>query len=243
MKLLRLDVKSGKIQKINFDENIDTIIHSAFDLKSKLDSSPEKSLQSNIITTAKLLELANKYNVRRFVFISSCAVYGSALDTQEDQFCAPVSINGIVKLLNEKIIQEFCHKNGMKCEIYRLFNMYGGSDSFSIINYIKDAARNNLILKLNNKGSAQRDFIHVSDIAKIILVLMKLEHNYKYVNIGTGIGTKIIDVVKCVQKTYTGLKIENNVSDEVEVSIANVNRLHSLFKYNTIDITEYMSDI
>lgn len=231
--------------KINdyFDADVDTIIHTAYDLKSKVGVEPEKLLSSNILSTAKLLELAKEYKVRRFVFISSCAVYGDSIETQEDQLCTPISINGIVKLLNEKVIQDFCHENDMKCEIYRLFNMYGGDDNFSIINHIKNAAVNNLSLRLNNEGAAQRDFIHVSDIVKIILNLMKLEHNYECVNVGTGIGTKIIDIVKSVQKNHLDLKIENNIADEVEVSIANVERLHSLIDYNTIDITDYMSNI
>lgn len=236
----------GRNEWLNVEDyfnNIDTIIHAAYDLKSKIDTAPEKYLQSNVLTTTQLLELAKIHKVRKFVFISSCAVYGNAKDTQEDQVCAPTSINGIVKLLNEKVIQEFCHSNGIKCEIYRLFNMYGGNDNFSIINHIRTAIINKSSLKLNNKGAAQRDFIHVSDIAKIILDLMELEHNYECVNIGTGVGTKIIDIVKIVQKAYTNLTIENNVTDEVEVSIANVDRLHSLLKYNTIDIAEYLSNI
>lgn len=226
-----------------FSDDIDTIVHSAYDLKSKLDTTPEKSLQSNVITTAKLLELAKKYNVRRFVFISSCAVYGNAIDTQEDQLCVPISTNGIVKLLNERVIQEFCKANGIKCEIYRLFNMYGGNDNFSIVNYIKMAVKNNLTLKLNNNGNAQRDFIHVNDIAKIILKLMKLEHKYEYVNIGTGVSTKIIDIVECVQKNHKNIAIKNNVTDEVEISKANVDRLHSLLDYKVIEIKDYISQI
>lgn len=43
-----------------------------------LDKFSEKPLKSNIVTTEKLLELANKYNIQRFVFVSSCAVCGDA---------------------------------------------------------------------------------------------------------------------------------------------------------------------
>lgn len=231
--------------KINdyFDTDIDTIIHSAYDLKSKVGVSPEKLLSSNVLSTAKLLELAKDYKVKRFVFISSCAVYGDSTDTQEDQLCAPISINGIVKLLNEKVIQEFCNNNGIKCEIYRLFNMYGGNDNFSIINRIKNAAQNNAVLNLNNNGFAQRDFIHVSDVAKIIVSLMDIEHGHAYVNIGTGVGTKIIDIIECVQKKHPDLIIENKASYEVAVSVSNVERLHSLIKYSAMDIITYLSDI
>ena len=226
-----------------FTDNIDTIIHSAYDLKSKLDELPEKYLKSNVITTAKLLELAKKYNVRRFVFISSCAVYGNAIDTQEDQVCAPTSTNGIVKLLNEKVIQDYCKKNNMKCEIYRVFNMYGGNDHFSIVNYIKKSILNDSVLRLNNKGLAQRDFIHVNDVAKIILALMKLEHKYECVNVGTGVSTKIIDIVDCVRKNHNNITVENNLTNEVEISKANIDRLHLLLDFDVIKIENYMSNI
>ena len=227
----------------DYFNNIDTIIHAAYDLKSRIDTSPEKLLQSNLLNTAQLLELAKKYKVRKFVFISSCAVYGNAENSQEDQVCTPTSINGIVKLLNEKVIQEFCNANGIKCEIYRIFNMYGGNDNFSIVNYIKKAIKNGKSLKLNNKGTAQRDFIHVNDVVKIILALIKLEHKYEYVNIGTGVSTRIIDVVECVLKKHKELSVENNITDEVKMSKANIDRLSSLIDFEVVDIKEYMSNI
>jgi nucleoside-diphosphate-sugar epimerase len=109
------------------------VLHAASDLKTPVTHHPAAVLDANLMTTMRLLEACREHGVTKFAFISTCAVYGENVDTSEDAPCCPVTINGITKLLNERIVQAFCAESGIDCQIYRVFNMYGGNDRFSIL--------------------------------------------------------------------------------------------------------------
>jgi nucleoside-diphosphate-sugar epimerase len=169
-------------------------------------------------------------------------VYGESLNTDEDVSCYPISINGLSKLLNEKIISEFCIKNSIKYNILRVFNMYGGCDKFSIISHIGHSLINGVPFTLNNFGVAQRDFIHVADVAKIVVKLLNKDIQYTHLNIGTGNTTKIATLVKLVIEKYPDLTINNSNLAEVEYSRANINRLLNLVEIDFIRIIDNIND-
>src|SRR5450830_962741 len=172
-------------------QNIGVVVHAASDLHTQASISPVSLINSNLVSTTTLLESVQKYQIPRFIFLSSCAVYGEDMHTNEDNQCCPVSINGISKLLNEKLIAEFCSAHGIKYEILRIFNMYGGQDNFSIVSRLARALKASTPFTLNNMGIAQRDFIHVSDVASVVLKLLENNIPYTHLNIGTGVATKI----------------------------------------------------
>lgn len=221
-------------------QGVDVVIHAAYDLKNKIAELPTSIMSTNLLSTTLLLESMKKHGTRRLIFPSSCAVYGESMVTNEATICCPISVNGIVKLLNEKIIEEYCSKNGIKFEIYRVFNMFGGNDHFSILNHLKRALRENRVFQLNNHGISQRDFIHVEDVAKIIVKLLDCVHSHNYVNIGTGVSTRICEIVDIAKKKYPKLKIEQKSVREAEYSRADISRLMSLLKHDFIDVKKYV---
>lgn len=219
---------------------VDAVVHAASDHRTRPAESPISLVDSNLLTTARLLEGMRKHKIPRFIFISSCSVYGEGMNTHEASECRPVSINGIGKLLNEKLIEEFCSENRIKYEIYRVFNLYGGQDRFSILSKIKKSLECNQPFILNNRGVAQRDFIHVSDVAGIILFLLEKGASFTHLNIGTGTTTKISTVVDLVEQIFPSLLIDHREVEEVEYSRANVSRLSSLVKWNFVRIEDYI---
>lgn len=220
--------------------NIDVVIHAASDLYSKASTSPVKLIESNLASTAALLESARKNRVRRLIFLSSCAVYGEDMRTFEENLCCPVSINGISKLLNEKLIAEFCAANSIKCEILRIFNMYGGQDKFSIVSHLDRALNSGVPFTLNNMGIAQRDFIHVTDVASVVLQLLKCDIPYTHLNIGTGISTRISALVELVLSRFPELMIHNASTQEAEYSRADITKLREFVDVDFMKIEEYM---
>jgi UDP-glucose 4-epimerase len=219
---------------------VDTVIHAASDLRTRASVSPFSLLDSNLLSTAKLLEEVRKQSIPRFIFISSCSVYGEGMRTNESSRCCPVNINGIGKLLNEKIIEEFCQTNGIKFEILRVFNLYGGQDNFSILSHIKKSIENNLPFNMNNQGVAQRDFVHVTDVAGIILFLLEKGMPFNHLNIGTGFATKISTLVDLVMQRFPDFKIEHRNIDEAEYSRADTAKLSSLISWKFVRIEDYM---
>ena len=216
----------------------DVIVHAASDLTTAISQSPVSVLDSNIGTTARLLEKSK--GCGRFIFISSCAVYGDALKTNEDTICRPLSVNGIIKLLNERIVEEFCSRNGIPYLILRIFNTYGGFDRFSIISKLQKSLKDGSQFQLNNLGIAQRDFVHVSDVASVVLRLTGCNLPFSCLNVGTGDATKIKDVVDAVRKMHPQLKIITKDADEVEYSRADVTRLRATLDYQFINIHDQL---
>lgn len=221
---------------------IDVIIHAASDLTTPVGLAPCRWLESNLMSTAKLLEAARHQGVKRFIFISSCAVYGSSLLTSEDLECAPLTINGIEKHLNERLITQFCSANGISYQILRVFNTYGGNDRFSILSKLKKALEEGHRFNLNNDGRAMRDFIHVRDVAAIVFKICTLNTTYSHINIGTGITTKIADIVKLFLTKFPELIVERGSVKEVEYSRADITRLSELWTGGFVRVEDFVSE-
>ncbi len=221
--------------------SVDVVVHAASDLRSRASVHPTRLMDSNLMSTLKLLESMRDKQVPRLVFLSSCAVYGNSVHTREGSECRPFSINGICKYLNEEMIREFCTEHGIKFEIYRIFNMYGGNDHFSVVNHLQQAARNHARFILNNQGLAQRDFIHVSCVAAIISQLLKKKDvPFTHVNIGTGIATRISTLLEQSLKQYPQMVIETTEVEEIEYSRADITRLKTMLNMNCISVEQYV---
>ena len=218
----------------------DVIVHAASDLRTSASLAPTRLLDSNIMSTATLLEAAQKRQVKRFVFLSSCAVYGEDMRTGEDSLCCPITINGISKHLNEKLVAEFCTANEIEFQILRVFNSYGGDDRFSIFSKLKRALQNGTPFTLNNDGRMQRDFIHITDVASVVLQLLSASVQHTHLNIGTGIATKISTLVDMVQAQFPQLVIQRGSTQEAEYSRADITRLREFWRGDFIQIEDYV---
>ena len=218
----------------------DVIVHAASDLRTSASLAPTRLLDSNIMSTATLLEAAQNRQVKRFVFLSSCAVDGEDMRTGEDSLCCPITINGISKHLNEKLVAEFCTANEIEFQILRVFNSYGGDDRFSIFSKLKRALQNGTPFTLNNDGRMQRDFIHITDVASVVLQLLSASVQHTHLNIGTGIATKISTLVDMVQAQFPQLVIQRGSTQEAEYSRADITRLREFWRGDFIQIEDYV---
>ena len=218
------------------------VVHAASDLRTSASLEPYRLLDSNVMSTATLLEASRRHRVKRFVFLSSCAVYGEDMRTGEESLCCPITINGISKHLNEKLVAEFCTANGIEYQILRVFNTYGGNDKFSILSKLRQALHNSTPFTLNNQGRMLRDFIHVKDVASIVLNLSTTTVGYSHINIGTGIATKISKLVDMVAQRFPQLIVQSGVTQEAEYSRADTTRLREFWIEDFIRIEDYIQD-
>lgn len=223
--------------------NVDAVLHAAWDLTTPVSVNPASVIDDNVMSTMRLLEACRDHGIGKFAYVSTCAVYGESRDTAEAVDPHPITINGITKLLNERIIEDACAEFGMECQIYRVFNMYGGRDRFSILSHLLRALRDDLPFILNNGGAAERDFIHVDDVAAIIGKLVGMSVPAGHVNIGTGRATRIADVVAVVQQRHPELKLEHREVSEVQYSCADLTRLVSLIEQPSfVDVRAFMQE-
>ena len=218
----------------------DVVVHAASDLRTSASVAPSRLLDSNVMSTATLLEASRAQRVKRLMFMSSCAVYGEDMRTGEDSVCCPITINGISKHLNEKLVAEFCSANGIEYQILRVFNSYGGDDRFSIFSKLKRALQTGSPFVLNNDGRMQRDFIHVADVASVVLNLSATLISHTHLNIGTGVATKISTLVDKVAEQFPQLVIQRGLTQEAEYSRADITRLREFWTGDFIRVEDYL---
>lgn len=136
-----------------------------------------------------------------FNFISSWFVYGETyLPAKETNFCNPKGFYSITKRAAEQLLISFCETYGVKYRILRLCNVYGLSDKKiskkkNAIQYMINLLKNDEDVSLYDDGEPIRDLMYVVDVCDAIdLILESGEYNQIY-NIGSGIPTKIGDIV------------------------------------------------
>lgn len=207
------------------EEAFDGVIHfAAYKAVGESVQLPLKYYQNNLGTLITLLDLCQKYNVKNFVFSSSCTVYGEPdqLPVTEETPRKPAeSPYGNTKSICEDILKDFViSKAPVKAISLRYFNPIGAHSSAEIgelplgvpgnlVPYITQVAagiREKLSIFGNDyntpDGTCIRDYIHVVDLAKAHVKALQLldQKNeasfYDVFNVGTGSGHSVLEVVK-----------------------------------------------
>lgn len=180
--------------------------------------------ENNINTLVYMLQQVLKLEHSNFIFSSSCTVYGEA-DEMPITESAPTkpaeSPYGNTKQIGEEILQDTCKANSdLNVIALRYFNPIGAHESAKIgelpigipqnlVPFITQTAagiREQLLVFGNDyptsDGTCIRDYIHVVDLAKAHVVALQrlLESqnlaNYETFNIGTGIGSSVLEVIE-----------------------------------------------
>ncbi|MEM1520241.1 MAG: NAD-dependent epimerase/dehydratase family protein [Candidatus Bathyarchaeia archaeon] len=155
---------------------------------------PELAFKDNTVTTMMVLE-AMKYGKGKLIFTSSSAVYGSSpLPFKEEDLYNPLSIYGTTKVMSEELIKAYGRMFNLPYLIIRLSNVVGaGAKRGIVLDFIKKAREKELLIL--GDGRQKRDFIHVSDVVKILYGLSEEEGVY---NVGSGSVLSAIEVAKIV---------------------------------------------
>lgn len=193
--------------------------------------------KNNLVTLVNLLELMPKYDVKGFVFSSSCTVYGEPdvnPVTENSPIKQATSPYGNTKQISEEIITDFINSGApIKSVILRYFNPVGAHPSAEI-GELPNGVPQNLIPYLTQTaigirkelsvfgddyntpdGYCIRDFINVVDLAKahvcaINRMLEKDGENLEIFNLGTGRGLSVMELITAFE-TATGVKVPYKV--------------------------------
>lgn len=222
---IQQDLSSWKeVENIFNNNNFDMLIHFAASLiVGESIENPLKYYINNTCNTANLVNLCNKYGVKKFIFSSTAAVYGEPSGQKtllETEFTKPINPYGSSKLMSEQIIKDNAKANkDFKYVILRYFNVAGAEKSLSIgechdpethlIPLVVQTAigKRDSISILGDDydtfdGTCIRDYIHVDDLASAhIASLEYLEKNESEVfNCGYGHGFSVKEVIEMVKK-------------------------------------------
>lgn len=195
---------------------------------------PAKYYRNNVAGTLTLLEAMRDHGIGRFVFSSSCAVYGQPqkLPISEDHPQDPVSPYGASKQMVERLLRDFDSAYGIRSVSLRYFNAAGADPDGEIgeshdpethlIPLILEAAlgqRTHVSIYGNNyqtpDGTCIRDYIHVTDLADAhirALDYLQVHNDSKLINLGLGQGYSVKEVIRTAE-SVTGRRIPVVITD------------------------------
>jgi UDP-glucose 4-epimerase len=204
------------IENVLKSQTFTGIVHTAA-LKAVGESveKPDEYKEVNFTATTELLKLAQKYNVKKFLFSSTAAVYGSP-DTmepcRENGPLAPISPYGSTKLDAESKVTDFINTPGNTGTSLRFFNVVGTAAQELLDNSVENLVP--IVLGKLNKGEAPvifgtdypttdgtcvRDYVDVRDIAAAHLVAANATGAIPpIINVGTGRGASVREIIKLV---------------------------------------------
>ena len=215
---------------------IDSVIHFA-GLKAVGESvsKPLYYYHNNITGTLNLLKSMIEHGVMRIVFSSSATVYGmpKSVPIREDFPLSTTNPYGETKLMIERILKDTCVANPeFSACVLRYFNPIGAHES-GLIGEDPKGIPNNLLPYITkvaigklpylnvfgddyptHDGTGVRDYIHVVDLSLAHLKALEYTERMKgidYVNVGTGNGYSVLDIVKAFGSAW-GSPIEYKVA-------------------------------
>jgi len=154
----------------------------------------------NVAGTFNLLKASLNSKVKKFIYASSCAVYGEAESPQsEESPTSPRSPYAVTKIAAENYCKVFNRLYGLEAIPLRYFNVYGSRQSYGpysgvITKFIDRLIRGEPPV-INGDGEQTRDFVNVSDIVEAnMLALERTGLPSDPINIGTGTATSIKDL-------------------------------------------------
>ena len=217
---------------------IDAVVHFAA-LKSVEDSvtDPGSYFDDNVGGTLSVLRAMARTGVRRFVFSSSCAVYGTPDVSPVDESAAirPMNPYGESKAISERLLPWFESSHGIRSAVLRYFNAAGAAEDGSqgedwheaqnlIPVVLKTAAGQRPVVRIfgtdhpTRDGTAIRDYIHVLDLAaahRCALEAIDARDGSLTVNVGTGVGASVLEVLDAARR-ITGREIPTEAAPRRE---------------------------
>jgi len=242
------------LESIITRHHIDSCIHFAGYTKvGESMAEPNRYYVNNVVMTLTLIDRLKAIGIDKFLFSSSAAVYGlSTLKASENELPCPINPYGRTKYFVEEILKDYNLAYNFKSISLRYFNVAGinqdidivdvKSDREHIIPIIIESARHSKEFELYGTdfdtpdGTCVRDYVHVTDVAEAhLLALLKLDNDAvceKY-NVGSGIGTSNLELIKKVEKYYGPmdiLKLKRRLGDPAEL-VADITKIKKDLKW------------
>jgi UDP-glucose 4-epimerase len=214
--------EKGQIQRCFRKYPFQAVMHfSAFADVGESIRQPSKYYLNNVLNTIYLLEVMREFDVFKFIFSSSCAVYGTPaeLPISEEHPRLPISPYGRTKFMVEEILKDYDSAYGMKYVSLRYFNAAGADPEGEIgewhdpeTHLIPLAISAGLGLRKDTSlfgtdyptkdGTCIRDYIHVNDLAEAHIQALRYlttEGRSDSFNLGNGAGYSVRQVLRAVE--------------------------------------------
>jgi UDP-glucose 4-epimerase len=177
---------------------------------------PTKYFRNNVANGVNLLEACVAAGVKKFVFSSTCAIFGvpAKVPISEDLPKAPINPYGESKLMFEQVLRWYGQIHGITSVCLRYFNAAGASVRYGEAHMEETHIIPNIIkVALGQKphvpvfgtdyptpdGTCIRDYIHIVDLAQAHMLALQCERSDVF-NLGSGDGYSVRQVIEAVRK-------------------------------------------
>ena len=179
---------------------------------------PVEFLSENIRIQTNLMDAAHSANVEKFVFLASSCVYPKSCPQPiKEEYVLTGALEStnsayaIAKLAGIELIKAYRKEFGHKWISVMPTNLYGPNDNFDlesshvfpalIRKFIEAKKSNSNTVNLWGTGKPRREFLHVDDLAKAIIVCLDNYDADQQINIGTGIDLTVAELAEKIAKS------------------------------------------
>lgn len=186
-------------------EKPDYVFHCASMLIQDSEALPRKGINTNIMGTYNVIDMCNKYKVKKICYSSSASVYG-------EPKTLPVSENHPYQYKNfiygwTKITAEMIFLSNCKCDWvgFRYYNVYSermrkGAFYTQVFPKFYESINNGTPVIIYGDGNQTMDLIHAKDIARANILGLESDKSDEFYNVGSGSETSANDLAKLMMK-------------------------------------------
>lgn len=193
---------------------------------------PRAYIDSNVVGTLNVMEVARRHKVRHLLMASTSSVYGANIDmpfTETEKADTQLTIYAATKKANEVMAHSYSHLWDIPTTMFRFFTVYGplGRPDLALYKFV-DAMLDGREIDIYNNGEMFRDFTYVDDLVRAIRLLIDVapvrpiqggeiaEHDslspvapFRVVNIGNSNKVRLMDFIEAIEDCL-GIKAKRN---------------------------------
>ena len=202
---------------------------------------PAYDIESNVMGTLHMLEVARRVGVKKIIFASSGGtVYGvpTEVPIKESHPTNPICSYGIAKLTIEKYLHLYQVQHNLDYCILRMANPYGEGQrpagSQGAVAVFLDRAVHNKPIEIWGDGTVIRDYIYIGDVVEAFIKAMMYSGEYRVFNIGCGQGRSLLDVIGGIETTIGRSLARTHVSArtcDVPANVLDISRAHKALNW------------
>jgi len=210
----QIDIRSPELAKVFEKEKPQAVDHHAaqMDVRRSVED-PLFDADVNVLGSIKLIELARKYEVERFIYISTGgAVYGEPeyLPCDEAHPINPICPYGASKHTVEHYLYMYHELYNLDYVVLRYPNVYGPRQDphgeAGVVAIFSGQMLKGEQVRINGDGEQERDFVYVADCARANLLALTTENANTIYNLGEGKATTVNQIYEEL-KNATGYQL------------------------------------
>lgn len=235
-------------------EGASWVVFAAGDTKpAESDQDPLTHAVKNLAPVLSALEATAAAGAKGFTFLSSGGtVYGptAPVPTPEDTPLWPISSYGVMKAAAEQYVAMHAHHDGFAADILRCANVFGPGEpttgSQGLIGIARARLGSGQPVTMFGDGSARRDYLHVDDLAEVVIDLAARPAGIRVLNVGSGTTTSVAEIINGLARALDVEPVlDRRPARESDAPVAelDISRLRALLDFRPRPPDEWLATV